>query len=353
LVQQVRQRRAFVVPTLSVVASIADPGSGAELREDARLAPWLTREQLGSLVTKFPPQVRGPKNLQHAMESVRRLHAAGVPILAGSDAVNPGTAHGATLHGELALLVEAGLSPAAALSAATAVPARSFGLADRGRIAAGLRADLVLVEGDPTQDITATRAIAGIWKNGVVVERALLPAERPGQPAPPAPEDGLVSDFESGEIAVRFGQNWALTSDRMMGGSSTAALSWTAAGANGSKGALRVQGQISDGMAFAWGGAMFSPGPQPFEPLDCSKYKVLTFQVRGAARRGSALLFSGESSQRAPAGTFFDITPEWTAVRIELQRFTGAELHLLRALTLTTGLPAGAFAFEIDDVRFE
>jgi imidazolonepropionase-like amidohydrolase len=71
------------------------------------------------------------------------------------------------MHRELLLLTEAGLSAEEALAAATSVPARHFGLTDRGRIAPGLRADLVLVDGDPTRDITATRAIADVWRRGV------------------------------------------------------------------------------------------------------------------------------------------------------------------------------------------
>ena len=105
------------------------------------------------------------------LEAVRVLRAAGVVILAGTDAPNPGTAQGASLHGELELLVEAGLTPAEALRAATSAPAGVFGLKDRGRLAPGLRADLVLVDGDPSQDIRATRAIVGIWKAGLAVER--------------------------------------------------------------------------------------------------------------------------------------------------------------------------------------
>jgi imidazolonepropionase-like amidohydrolase len=102
---------------------------------------------------------------------VRELQVAGADILAGSDAPNPGTVHGATLHQELELLVQAGLTPVQALAAATSVPARRFGLSDRGAIAPGRRADLVLVDGDPTRDVTATRAIVAIWKNGAPVER--------------------------------------------------------------------------------------------------------------------------------------------------------------------------------------
>jgi imidazolonepropionase-like amidohydrolase len=106
-----------------------------------------------------------------AVANVRVASAAGVTILAGTDAPLPPTEPGKSLHRELELLVEAGLTPRQALAAATSAPARAFGLTDRGRIAPGLRADLVLVEGDPTVDITATRRIVGVWKRGVGRDR--------------------------------------------------------------------------------------------------------------------------------------------------------------------------------------
>ena len=95
----------------------------------------------------------------------------GVPILAGSDPPARGRPYGASMHRELELMVQAGLSPTAALRAATSVPARIFGLDDRGRIAPGLRADLLLVDGDPTADILATRSIVAIWKQGAQFDR--------------------------------------------------------------------------------------------------------------------------------------------------------------------------------------
>ncbi|WP_327154043.1 amidohydrolase family protein [Streptomyces tubercidicus] len=106
-----------------------------------------------------------------ASQSVAALHRAGVPILAGTDANSqPGVPfqvkHGESLHHELELLVDAGLSTAEALRAATSLPARHFGLMDRGSIEPGLRADLVLLDGDPLADIRATRTIRRIWCGG-------------------------------------------------------------------------------------------------------------------------------------------------------------------------------------------
>ena len=181
LVQLARPRGAFVTPTLAVIAGFdpAPPAPGArrgaaQLAADPAMRPYLTPEQRRSL--EYTPQSLLVKfRLAVALESVRLLHEGGVEILAGSDAPNRGTAHGASLHHELEMLVQAGLSPLQALRAATSAPARRFGLSDRGRIAPGQRADLLLVTGDPTADIRATRAIERIWKNGAAVERRRYP----------------------------------------------------------------------------------------------------------------------------------------------------------------------------------
>ena len=125
---------------------------------------------------------------------MRLLADAGVTLLAGTDAPNPGTVFGASLHRELELLVRAGLTPVQALAAATSEPARVFGLADRGRVAAGLRADLMLVAGDPLADITATRAIARIWRDGVCLDR------RPFEPT--AAEAAQLDAFDARIAAV-------------------------------------------------------------------------------------------------------------------------------------------------------
>jgi imidazolonepropionase-like amidohydrolase len=111
-------------------------------------------------------KVRGTR-LEEAVETVAALHQAGVPILAGTDANAqagvPPVEYGSSLHRELELLAQAGLSNAEALNAATAGPAKYFKLADRGVVEAGRRADLLLVAGDPLTDLSATRAITRVW----------------------------------------------------------------------------------------------------------------------------------------------------------------------------------------------
>lgn len=109
------------------------------------------------------------------------------------------------------MLVHAGLTPSAARAAATSAPAGAFGLTDRGRIAQGMRADLLLVTGDPTADITATRDIAGIWKGGQRLDRRPAPTESPAAPAGTA--TGMVSTFDGPSVSAEFGHGWEVSTD--------------------------------------------------------------------------------------------------------------------------------------------
>ena len=107
-----------------------------------------------------------------ASKSVKLMHDAGVPILAGDDHNTAWftPAHpevGNSMHEELKLLVDAGLSPTEALRAATVTPAQKFKLWDRGIVMPGSRADLVLLKEDPTVDIANIGTIKQVWCAGV------------------------------------------------------------------------------------------------------------------------------------------------------------------------------------------
>ncbi len=100
---------------------------------------------------------------------------AGVPILAGTDTGDPYTVPGFELHKELALLVKAGLTPAAALRAATTEPARLMHREhELGEVKPGYDADLVILNADPLTDIANTRRIESVVLRGRVFDRAEL-----------------------------------------------------------------------------------------------------------------------------------------------------------------------------------
>jgi len=167
------------VSTLTPLAGMSPASPEFELAEDPRLRPYADPEWLRSLdrIRAIEPGQRmGPLavHTSHGADASVRMFRLGVPVLAGTDGTGGDhpTTHGISYHGELGLLVEAGLTPAEALTAATAASADAFGLGDRGRVAAGLRADLMLVDGNPVNDITALRDITTIWRRGIPVDRS-------------------------------------------------------------------------------------------------------------------------------------------------------------------------------------
>jgi hypothetical protein len=337
------RKKVFVVPTLSVMSGFSGSGEGAKLAADPRFAPLLTPEQVAQMRTPLRSTFF---KMDVANGGVAALKAAKVDVLAGTDAGNPTTTHGATLHEEMALLVKAGLTPTEALKAATSLPAKRFGLKDRGHVKVGERADLVLVEGDPTTDIEATRAIAAIWKNGYPVERK--------PPAPPAGKalSGVVGDFEAG-LAGPDGTAWAATSDKLAGGASEARVSRVTPGANGSTGAIRAEGEVKPPFPFAWGGAQLMLAGPSAAPRDLSGVKTLVFRVRGkgSGPQGRAMLFDTSSPQ--PKMQPFLFSDDWSEVRVPLDRFGGLNLKAVVGVVVATDPTKGPFAFEVDDVRFE
>lgn len=157
-VREVARAGVAVIATLSVLDGFP-PTDGvmpllAEPPLASRLSPRWRRLIRQQAMRWMPPQ---PPDGGAQRDNTYALFEAGVSLLAGTDAPNPGLVFGASLHRELQHLVAAGLAPIEALTAATSAPARVFRLRDRGELSVGARADLLLVDGDPTADISATQ----------------------------------------------------------------------------------------------------------------------------------------------------------------------------------------------------
>ncbi|HEX7048762.1 MAG TPA: CIA30 family protein [Longimicrobiales bacterium] len=359
LIREMRARDVFVIPTLTVLESVTGRASGAALVDDARMAPFLGPEQRQQLMQHFPRNPAAPASFDAARESLARLAEAGVRILAGTDAPNPGTTHGASIHRELELLVAAGLPPVEALRAATAAPAAAFGLEERGRIAPGRRADLLLVEGDPTTDITATRAIVRIWKAGRAFDRegyrhraASRPATAAREASAPAaiqPGGAIIGAFDHGALDAPLGRGWVETTDALMGGRSTAVLDVVAGGAAGTSHALRITGEIAAGLPFAWGGAMFVPGERPMAPVDLSAVRGLRFHARGDGGRYRVLLFTRKGGQ-APAVRSFTADSTWREYAFAWSDFNGSDGSDVMAIAIVGGPTPGPYTLWIDQV---
>jgi len=117
------------------------------------------------------------ESAERSLEVVGKMNAGGVRLMAGTDSAAPNVFPGFGLEEELTSLARAGLTPLQALQAATTGPAEFLGKAnEQGRIAAGQRADLVLLDADPLRDIRNTRQIRAVVLNGKLLERSDLDA---------------------------------------------------------------------------------------------------------------------------------------------------------------------------------
>jgi imidazolonepropionase-like amidohydrolase len=179
-----------MTPTLAVYEAWATVMRGDPIT-DPLVRKWVDADLIASLYSpesRLAAMRQSPEEVDFAIRrykeariAARRAAAAGITILAGSDAGNPGTFHGPALIRELELLVDAcGMSPSAAIVAATGAAARRLGTTEIGRIAPGACADLVVLERDPTRDIRALRQVRAVYFRGVPLRRETLLSSSPG-----------------------------------------------------------------------------------------------------------------------------------------------------------------------------
>jgi imidazolonepropionase-like amidohydrolase len=139
-----------------------DPGAIASLLDSPRLP-------------RAAPAAEDWAARRAAVAALAAAHRAGVRIVGGSDVSNPAIFPGYSMHHELSLMVEAGMSPMEAIVASTSRAAEMIGREDFGAIRPGRRADLLILSADPLKDITNTRAIRDVVVRGRVLERSLSP----------------------------------------------------------------------------------------------------------------------------------------------------------------------------------
>ena len=182
LAAHLRKNGTWLAPTLTVLRNMANLDDPA-ITSDARL-----KYMPASIRTQWDPkndfrlQSRTPEDVAIAKQTYAKnkevtgiLAKAGVGTLAGTDVINPYCFPGFSLHDELVLLVEAGLTPMQALQAATLNVAKMMGReAQVGTIEAGKLADAVLLDADPLADIRNTTRIRAVLTNGKLLDRAAL-----------------------------------------------------------------------------------------------------------------------------------------------------------------------------------
>jgi imidazolonepropionase-like amidohydrolase len=353
LAQLAMAKGAFVVPTFAVLDSMAGVKPRG-LLDDPAIAGLLDKGERGTLAAVYRP-VPKPALLATPKAVTAAMRRAGVRILAGTDAGNAGTQYGASLHHELAELVDAGLSPREALAAATSAPADAFRLGRRGRIAQGYKADLVLVDGNPLQDISATRRIVEVWKDGESTatirdaQRRRVAQESAAGGAQPLalPPDGRISLLKEGKLASPFGTGWLPSSDKFAGGNSVVKLDTQSARDGGA--AIAIEAQVKPGFAYPWAGAAFMPGIQAMQGADLSAARMIRFRVRGDGRR--YMLTMASSGMTIPRSVPFEAAAQWQEVAIPFSAFAGVDASAVTMIGFNAGPQPGDYRFEIADVR--
>lgn len=203
-----KENGTWLSPTLTVMVSMA---SQARSLEELRMLPslqyvhpllqskWLTANRHNKGTT--PDRVaRLEKMVEFNKRLVKTFKEAGVPIVAGTDAGSSGVVWGFSLHDEMRLLVEAGLTAEEALTSATRLAATWLGM-DKviGTVEAGKSADLVLLDANPLTNIESTRKISGVFINGRWLDKAEISA--------------MLRDLSNRNAATKDEYDWSMRED--------------------------------------------------------------------------------------------------------------------------------------------
>jgi beta-glucosidase len=192
----------------------------------------------------------------------------------------------------------------------------------------------------PSSDQTSTVPLKVVGVNG---ETGIPPLP----PAPAGSESGVVSTFDDGQITAKYG-SWTAITDSQMGGKSTAAMKAVAGGANGTKGALQVSGEVQDSPAqYKYAGVVFSPGAHPMQPANLSSKTTVSFWAKGDGKTYRLVLLKPGGG---PALQPFQAGPQWQHYEFSLSSL-GTDGSDIGGLAFVAGPDPGKYEFEIDELE--
>jgi len=180
LVADIVENEVFVMPNIGISErgrhAAPPPWLGAPILAET-VAPAVLARATDTFASRAADAAERAAHSYEQMErSLAKLHAAGASLVLGSDSGVQDHFYGFSAHRELELMVAAGLSPMEAIATATSRSADRLGLDDSGRLAPGARADFIVLDANPLDDVTNTRRIADVYLGGAAVDRAALRA---------------------------------------------------------------------------------------------------------------------------------------------------------------------------------
>jgi len=299
------------------------------------------------------PRMRRWTVLQNNTAALRK---AGITFGVGTDSGVTGTHHGWATLRELHLLVAGGLTPIEAITAATGSAARAIKVdGERGTIAPGKLADLVLVEGEPHKDIRDIEKVKRVFLGGLEIDRERLAREiaEPGlTPLPAIKARELIDDFESADGRSSIDTLWVNSTDS--GVDATKMLFGRVSRKSGDH-ALSVTARMSE-KDRALGRVDIPLGRGAIEPVDASAFRGVQFDARG----DGDYQFTASAYDAPNFQSSFTASPRWRTIRIDFSSLKQPQDQnafwpgdKLRTLSFEIARPAGAFAWlEIDNLKF-
>ncbi|WP_435274046.1 CIA30 family protein [Psychrobium sp. nBUS_13] len=341
LAKLMTNNKQFMIPTLSIIASMMGQNNSSQLMADFSNEPRFKIDDVSSQLLNLRTDSNRQSLFEMTQQQVSLLHDAGVMILAGTDAPNPGTAHGISMHLELQLLVESGLTPTQALMAATSNVAKAFKLTNRGLIATDYKADFVLLNRDPKVDITNTRAISTVFKNGFQINYNAQEQQNSVMTAM------MFSDFDKGLMSA-LNTTWYPTTDEQFGGNSTVDIV-RKAGEQGNY--LYIRGELKRKFSFPWAGAFISFSENNKQPMDLTHLRGVALDVKGTAGKYKLMLMSTKQQMR-PVEIPFDVTQQWQRKTVSFSTIKPQLLKSVTGMVIVASLPTEKFELIIDNVEF-
>ncbi len=349
-VEMMRSNNAFIIPTLSVLASVAGLSNVNELLEDPNIISYVSREQSQQLKARFPNFNIPATGFQNALNSIKILSDAGVSILAGTDAPNPGTSHGVSMHGELLFLAQAGLSNEQIIHSATGAASVYFPIGQRGLLKKGAMASMILLDGNVFENIKYTTHIDRIWKNGIIYNRKTHKAsEHSNIKIAPA----MISNFNDSikETALPGGSIFA-TSDQYASGQSTVSLQ-QGAKQGGNDRFISIKGEIKKGAMFRWAGISYLPQSNQQIGVDLSGVDALSFSAKSTKPTQEITVMLFQKGAFIPSNYNLQLSDQWQTYQIKMSNFTSIDLSDITNISIVVTEPLGAFEFVVDNMEFE
>jgi hypothetical protein len=352
LLTELKNRDIFVIPTMAVHEAMSRHTANEKwLLNDSRIElDAISRSNLAKSFSQFNIPASLYDNL---MANNAAMQKHGIRLLAGTDAPNPGTAHGISLSVEMLLMQEAGLSVEAALRAATSLPATAFNLPERGFIKVGMRADLLLVENGHDL-LTLTRPVQ-VWKNGY----ARLGTGPTQASSAKALTLGTLADFSNSEMPNQ-GLAVSATSDEMMHGSSVAKLTWHP------DGYVQVHGKLNMDSQFPWAGVSYLPGASLEQGANFQQGSSISFDLK---INGVRVAENPKATKLPPSTTQIQLMiftngimqPElrtltigdtWQTHSLKLSELTQTDTSQINMILWSAKQP-GDFSFDIDNIKLQ